>query len=135
MKEISTFNLLLADSIYFTHIVIIIFMITAPFTNSLSILILHLTFTISLLLHWKMNSNVCCLSYTEAYLRGTSINETFMNKFIEPVYNISDYQLNKVIWISTIILGLITAYKIYNHENISKLLKCSSFQECAILLK
>lgn len=128
-------NVILANVVYALHLVLICFMIVAPFTNKLALLILHITFSISLVLHWSVNSNVCCLSYAESWLRGVEVNKTFLNRIIEPVYVISENKLSNIIWISTVVLVAISVYKVYIHENLPKLLECRSIHECALLLK
>lgn len=128
-------QLFLANFIYALHLVLVLFMVIAPFTSSLSLLILHVSFSASLMFHWYANSNACCLSLAEAYLRGTTVDKTFLNRVIEPVYVISENRMNHIIWASTIVLALVSLYRIYNHPNLPKLMTCTSFVECAMYLR
>jgi hypothetical protein len=114
--------ILLADLIYYFHILIVLFIIITPFTNILSLLILHVTFSICLLLHWKANSNVCSLSLLESYLRGVERDSTFSHQFIAPIYDISSSEWCSISTIITIVLlfiSLTKLVKIFNTGNFS----------------
>ena len=87
-------NIFLANIIWFLHVLIILFILIAPFTNLTALLILHITFSISLLVHWAFNSNECSLTLLESQLRGIPRNESFSYKFISPVYNICNICFN-----------------------------------------
>ena len=111
-------NILIENIIKIIHIIIIIFMIIVPFINIPYLLILHITFSICLMIHWIMNSNECALSHIEAYYRKIPRCNTIMNRFITPLYQISDNQYIYFIWIITIILLIISLYKLYNSPKI-----------------
>jgi hypothetical protein len=106
-------NILIANIIKTIHIIIIIFMIIIPFVNIPYLLILHITFSICLMIHWVMNSNECALTQLEAYYRKVPKYDTLMNRFISPLYQISDNQYYYLIWISTVILLIISIYNLY----------------------
>ena len=115
--------ILLADIIYYFHILIVLFIIITPFTNMLSLLILHVTFSICLLLHWKANNNVCSLSMLESYLRGVDRESTFSHQFIAPVYDISSSDWCHISTILTLILLFISLsklFKIFNSNQFSE---------------
>lgn len=97
-------KIILANLIFIFHLAIILFVIIAPFSGMPSILILHIVFGLSLLLHWKLNSDVCSLSVFESGLRGVNYKETFTHKFIAPVYNVSNTSASNICWTSVIIL-------------------------------
>lgn len=101
--------------IYFVHILIILFTIFAAFTNIPGILSLHIVFTISLLTHWYLNDSMCSLTLIEAYLRKVDPSETFIYRLINPIYKIDKYYLNKLIWITTILMLSISCYKLYTY--------------------
>ena len=109
--------ILLADIIYYFHILIVLFIIITPFTNMLSLLILHVTFSICLLLHWKANSNVCSLSMLESYLRGVDRESTFSHQFIAPVYDISSSDWCHISTILTLVLLFISLSKLFKIFN------------------
>lgn len=121
---------ILADSIFLIHMIITAFVLLAPFSNRLSFLILHVTFAATLMLHWATNSNICCLSLLESWLREVELSQTFLNRIIEPVYVISEYKLSMVIWSVTALLACVSLYNTVTHPNIDDLLKCKDFRSC-----
>jgi hypothetical protein len=124
-QEVKTTSLLLANLIFIFHCLVVLFVLFAPFTNIPSLFILHITFCFSLMVHWYSNSNVCSLSIMESYLRGTDSREnTFTHKFIAPIYDISASEWNYIVWIITIIVLLISIYKLYNSEKLKIALEC-----------
>jgi hypothetical protein len=123
-QEIKTTSILLANLIFIFHCLVVLFVLFAPFTNIPSLFILHITFCFSLMVHWYSNSNVCSLSIMESYLRGDSRENTFTHQFIAPIYDISDSEWNYIVWIVTIIVLLISIYKLYNSEKLKIALEC-----------
>lgn len=107
----------LAGLIYIVHVIVILFVVIAPFLNIPGLLTLHIVYTICLMTHWYFNNNICCLTVAEGYLRGIKPSETFIHEFIKPMYDINENVLNKYIWIITIIMFLISSYKLYNYIN------------------
>lgn len=112
---VSSSNILLANIINAFHILVVLFVILTPFVfyNTSQMLILHITFTISLLLHWWGNSNVCSLSYMESKLRGLDYTESFTHKFIAPIYDISQTTWSQICYIITIIVLSLSLYHVY----------------------
>lgn len=118
-------NLLLADLIFIFHCIVVLFILFAPFTNIPAILILHITFALSLIVHWRANSNVCSLSILEAHLRGLdSRQDAFTHKFIAPMYDISSTEWSNIVWIITLIVLCISIYKLYNTDKFKIAWKC-----------
>ena len=111
-------NILLANLVRLFHIFIILFVLIAPFINDSSILILHISFCICLMIHWIFNSDQCVLTHLEKKLRGVSDDEAFTYKFIAPMYNITHTRWNNLVWIITIIMCLISIYNLINNEKI-----------------
>ena len=123
----SVLSLLLADSIFVFHCIIILFVLFAPFTNIPALLILHITFAISLMVHWNANSNVCSLSILEAHLRGLDTREdTFTHKFVAPMYDISATEWSNIVWIITSVVLCISIYKLYHTDKFKIAWKCYS---------
>jgi hypothetical protein len=120
----TSFNILLANLIYIFHILVIIFILLAPFTKIPSILILHITFSISLLVHWFNNNNICSLSLLESYLRGTDYDKSFTHKFIAPVYDISNTEWSDLCYKTVIILMSISIYFLITSPKWSEFKKC-----------
>lgn len=105
---------LLANLIWIFHFLVVLFVIIAPFSNVPIILLLHATFSISLLVHWYTNNNICSLSLMESQLRGLDYTESFTHKLISPIYDISKTEWSNVSYIITLLLFTISAAKIYN---------------------
>ena len=116
-------NIYLANIIYLFHIIIILFIILAPLINNPLILILHITFSLCLFIHWICNSDICFLTLLECQLRGVSQNNSFIYQFINPIYNISSYKYTTMIWIITLIMFFISIYKLYYSKNIRNIIK------------
>lgn len=116
----------LAELIKIFHILIVIGMIIFPFTGIPALLILHITFSISLLIHWAANSDVCSLSVLESQLRGTNRTETFTHQFIAPIYSISENSWNRVIVISTWLLMFYSIYSLTNSPQYKQVSECIS---------
>lgn len=112
----------LADIISVFHSLVVLFFLLAPFTNIPSILILHITFGLSLIVHWRMNSNMCCLSVLESHLRGLERQDTFTHQLIAPLYEISKNDWDSLIYIITIGLMCVSLYKLYHSEKFQKFL-------------
>lgn len=117
-------NILLANLVFLFHTIVIVFILLAPFSNIPAILILHVTFSISLILHWWFNSNECSLTYIESKLRGLHRTESFTYKFISPIYDISSTEWSKMCYIITIFLLCVSIYYLYNSERVSRAFSC-----------
>lgn len=117
-------NIPLANLISFFHLFIILFVIFAPISNTPSILILHVTFCISLIIHWLANNNECSLTFFESKLRGLDKTDSFSYKFIAPIYDISKTEWSKICYIITFIVLCISLYKLYNSKRVAKAFQC-----------
>lgn len=103
-------NELLANIISLFHILIILFVILAPFSGSIYLLIIHIFFCISLFVHWYANNNSCSLSIIESRLRGLDHTESISHRIIAPIYDISKSDMNTLVWITTFVLFGISIY-------------------------
>jgi hypothetical protein len=117
-------NVFLADIIFIFHCLIVAFILFAPFTNIPSILILHITFSISLFVHWYANSNVCSLTILEGNLRGLDRTDTFTHQFIGPVYDISSTEWSNIVWYITVFIMCVSIYKLYNTDKFKTSWEC-----------
>lgn len=113
-----------ANIIWLFHLLVILFVVFAPFTQIPAILILHITFCICLIVHWKFNSNMCSLTMMECYLRGLPPSDTFMHQLISPMYDISSSDLNVVVHIVTYLTMFISIYYLYQSEKFKECLIC-----------
>ncbi len=121
-------NLLLADLIFIFHSLIVLFMIIAPFTGIPALLILHISLSITLLVHWGANSNVCSLSVMEGILRGKPREYTFTHQLISPMYDISLTDAKDFVRHSTYILLAISIYNLITSKEFGEAIKCYSTQ-------
>ena len=117
-------NIFLANCIYVFHLLVVLFVLFTPFIQNPALLILHITFSICLLLHWWGNSNVCSLSMMESQLRGFHYTQSFTHKFISPIYDISKTEWSRICYIVTIILLLISSYYLYTSKTFLDAIKC-----------
>lgn len=117
-------NELLANVIFVFHCVIILFVLFAPFTYNPALLILHITFCISLLIHWVNNSNACSLTLIESQLRGLDHTDTFSHKFISPIYDISATNWNTICYIITIFVLLLSIYFLIKSDKFKQAYNC-----------
>jgi hypothetical protein len=114
---------ILANLIRLFHIIIVLFIIVAPFTRVPSILVLHITFSICLFAHWNANSNICSLSLLESQLRGIEYTNTFTHDFISPIYDIQDKTWGNVSYYTTLVLMCISILMLYRSGAVGKAYK------------
>ena len=93
-------------------------MIVVPFTNNITLLILHFMFSISMMAHWILNNDTCALTLIEKYFRNCNTDESFIHSLVSPIYNVSENELANYIYIISFALISITFYKLYNHPDI-----------------
>jgi hypothetical protein len=105
---------ILADIVRIFHFLVVIFVILGPFTGKSYLLVLHITFSFSLLVHWHFNSNACSLTLLESQLRGIPVSSTFTHSLIAPVYDISATTWNEISYALTILLMLISLTNLLN---------------------
>lgn len=114
----------LADLIRGFHVLIILFVLLAPFSNSLYLLIAHFFLCISLFVHWYTNQDMCSLSIIESRLRGLPYTESTTHKFISPIYKISNTDWNRTLWVITTVLFCITIYNLITSRKWKLLRDC-----------
>jgi len=104
------------------HLIVIIFVLAAPFSNSNYLMLLHIIVIPFIILHWLLNNNTCCLTVAEKYIRekntGTSIkeNDCFTYQLVAPIYDFNkDHQsFSSFIYILSISLWSVSVYNISN---------------------
>jgi hypothetical protein len=118
-------NIILANAIYVFHLFIVLFVLLAPFLGYINLLLLHIVFSVSLLVHWVGNSNDCSLTLLEQSLRDLPHkSQCFTHQFIAPIYDISMSDWSKILYVITVSLLLISIYRFINHP------RYQSFREC-----
>ncbi len=55
------------------HLIVIIFVLATPFSNSNYLMLLHIIVVPFIMLHWLLNNNTCCLTVVEKYIRQKTI--------------------------------------------------------------
>ena len=116
------------------HLLVIIFIIGAPFSNSNYLMMMHAIVVPFILLHWVLNNNTCSLTLAEQYLRqkstGKPVNneECFTYKFIAPIYDFNKNHSDFSFFSYTITIGL-WAYSLSNLVGKYKSGQISNFQD------
>ena len=103
------------------HLIIVLFIIITPFTNSNYLLLLYVITVPFIILHWVMNNNTCSLTVAEKYIRqktyGVILNddECFTYNLIAPIYDFNkNYEtFSNFIYIATFSLLSLASYKLY----------------------
>ena len=104
------------------HLIIVLFIIITPFTNSNYLLLLYVITVPFIILHWVMNNNTCSLTVAEKFIRqktyGVLLNddECFTYNLIAPIYDFNkNYEtFSNFIYLSTFSLLSIACYKLFN---------------------
>lgn len=104
------------------HLIVIIFVLAAPFSNSNYLMLLHAIVIPFIILHWLLNNNTCCLTVAEKYIRekntGTTVKEgdCFTYQLVAPIYDFNkDHQsFSTFIYILTISLWFVSVYNLSN---------------------
>jgi len=102
------------------HLMVILFVVIVPFTNSKLLLLLHSIIVPFIMFHWIINNDTCAITVMEKFMREqingciVSENECFSHKIIGPVYNFMNEHVDysQWTWVMTITLWLITMYKL-----------------------
>lgn len=115
----------LANAIYIFHCMVILFVVFTPLLTEVpALLILHSMFCFTLMVHWAANSNACSLTVIESQLRGINTSEAFTHQFIKGIYEISECEWNNLIWFITIVVFIISVYKLIHTEKFKEFLQC-----------
>ncbi len=121
------------DSILFLisvlHVMVILFVVCAPFSNSNYLLIMHIIIIPFILLHWYLNNNTCSLTVMEKFVKdktegqNTNHEDCFTYKFIAPIYdfNKNTKDFSNFTYIITIGLWLVSVYSIFNKIKIGEI--------------
>lgn len=102
------------------HLIVIIFVLAAPFSNSNYLMLLHIIVVPFIMLHWLLNNNTCCLTVAEKYIRQKTITtkikeeDCFTYQLIAPIYDFSKNHegFATFIYILTISVWLLSVYNL-----------------------
>jgi hypothetical protein len=111
------------------HIIVIIFVLCAPFSGSNYLIFMHTIIVPFIMLHWVLNNNTCSLTVMEKYVRekayGTtpSDEECFTYKFIAPIYdfNKNHETFTYFTYIATFGLWSISVYNLIDRIHTGKI--------------
>ena len=102
------------------HLIIILLTLIVPFLSSKYLLLklMYIFYIPILWFHWYLSNGLCSLTVLDNYLNNRDLfnGKGFISKIIEPIYlfpNDKEYIINKIIWITTIILWIKTIYDVY----------------------
>lgn len=121
MNGTSTF---LANCIWAFHVIVVLFVLLAPFSDMPILMILHIAFVFNLLIHWFNNSNVCSLSLMESKLRGIPYTNSFTHQFVGPMFDISERSWSNMSYVVTILLLFVSFYNLYHSRRLQKFKEC-----------
>ena len=104
------------------HLIVILFIIITPFTNSNYLLSMYIIIIPFIMFHWYVNNNTCSLTIAEKFIREKSYgkevknDECFSYKFIAPIYDFNkNYeQYSHFTWITTSVLWIIAVLNLSN---------------------
>ena len=74
--------------------------------------LLYFVFSISLIVHWVANNDICCLSLFENILTGKETSETFTGRIISPFYIISNKDIKFLSYSVLLVNNLYIAYRL-----------------------
>lgn len=97
--------------ITFIHIMYILFIILAPFSNVTFALVLHAIIIPFMVFHWLTNNNMCALTLLEKHIRrqkdaNSNNDDCFTCKLIEPIYDFTNNKGSMNLFIYLITFGL-----------------------------
>lgn len=94
------------------HLLLVAFVVCAPFTSSRPLLVLHALTIPFLWLHWVLNDDTCALTVLESRLRGVRGESTFAHALVAPVYALPDGATRVACWLATAGLWALTLRKV-----------------------
>lgn len=78
---------MLAATIRLVHVLLVAFLLVAPWCPRREVRQAHACLVPAILLHWVANSQRCGLTQLEAHLRGEDPSRTFMQGVLGPVFD------------------------------------------------
>lgn len=116
------------------HVLVILFVIASPFSDSNYLLLMHITVVPFIILHWILNNNTCCLTLAERVVSSSTNDnkiddvDCFTHQFIAPIYDFNkNYEAH-----SNFIYGLtitLWAISVYNYTYKINTNKITNFKE------
>jgi len=103
------------------HLILVLFVVITPLTNSNYLLLMHSIIVPFIMIHWLANNDMCVLTLAEKEIRKrlnkySVSDECFTCKIIEPVFNFKSNNNENAtyIYIATTLLWTTSLIKLYN---------------------
>ena len=106
------FNNILADFIEICHIIVSFLVVFGWITTNPLYLIFNIVFNANILIHWITNNGQCILTVIEALIRNKQIDQGFLYRFINPIYNISKFEMKTLLYSILILSMLLSVNKL-----------------------
>jgi hypothetical protein len=103
---------MIANIIKIIHLVLVFFIIIAPFINSLEIKKHVLVFLLYLLFQYLTGYNRCGLTQLEYYVMGEEYQEGFLYRIINPIIKIPEKYFEDFLYLFHVIYVLILIYQL-----------------------
>lgn len=105
------------------HVFLVVFVVVTPLLkqSAWSILVIHFTTCLSLLVHWYFNDDTCFLTLLEAKIRGIPAKNSFMHTLVSPVYDIQDETIARLSHPITYLVAIISAYRLWTQRDLIKM--------------
>jgi len=108
-------NIFAANIIRVLHFLLVAFLILAPFTKDSLIILTNIVLIVSIMFHWAVNNQTCCLTICEKILRGKELDsETFFGNLVGPVYSANE---TSITWIFMSILLVFSIVQLYRYRS------------------
>lgn len=129
---------MILELITLLHFIVILFVVLVPFSSSKNLLILHFIIVPFIALHWVFNNNACCLTLLEKSImehasgKKVKMNECMTYKLIAPIYDFNDNnkEFEMFTYSVTLILWMITGYKLYYEKYYKGACSCKGKGAC-----
>lgn len=107
------FKNIAADIVYIIHVLVVLFMVCAPFmgNNERFLFILTVPF---LFFHWIINDDTCALTMIECFLRGVPKDQSFLQRIVGPVYDPSTVHTVAKLYLIVAWVGTVHVYGVDN---------------------
>lgn len=75
-----------AGLISLLHALYVLWFVYTPFSDNLTLLMVHVVAAPAMMVHWALNNDTCVLTALEASLRGVRPEGTFIGRLVSPIY-------------------------------------------------
>ncbi len=109
-----------ASLIRVIHVVVVLFIGLTPFHYNAAwpTLLMHVTSSLSLLVHWYFNDDSCFLTLLETKMRGVDVTESFIHQLVSPFYKVHDKVVRTFVFKATLLLAAISSIRLVKQTTI-----------------